>query len=152
MVAVVVGQAYRGDLTGAQQIAAELTSLLPELRPGTPVVFGDIFGGRFDTAHRIVDATAQDDELVLTFEHGETLQVWRPGGLTVSERELVIKDADRVRWEWGDPHGSAGDRPRLSIEHVRHGAQVEVTQEFLGRYDSRRSQPTRRPAVKIVGF
>lgn len=53
----------------------------------------------------IVDATAQDDELVLTFEHGETLQVWRPGGLTVSERELVIKDADRVRWEWGDPTG-----------------------------------------------
>lgn|GEM_PF-6326970 len=100
----------------------------------------------------IVDATAQDDELVLTFEHGETLQVWGPEGLTVSERELVIKDAHRVRWEWDAAHGSAGDRPRLSIEHVRHGAQVEVTQEFLGRYDSRRSQPTRRPAVKIVGF
>lgn len=149
---MVVGQAYRGPMTGAQQIAAELTSRLPDLRPGTPVVFGDIFGGRFDTAHRIVGATAQDDELVLTFEHGETLQVWGPEGLTVSERELVIKDADRVRWEWDAAHGSTGDRPRLSIEHVRHGAQVEVTQGFLGRYDSRRSQPTRRPAVKIVSF
>jgi len=128
-------------------LAEQIVRALPHLKTGTLRFWGHWFGRPYDNIHRIIGVRAQDDTLVMTFEEGETLQVWTPVPGIVSREAFSISGADRVRWEWfsyGHPHSPEywrfmdserrGDRirfstnfPSLSTKEVdAEGAAVEL--------------------------
>ena len=75
-------------MTSASDLAAEISQLIPYVKRGSLVVFGDIFGGRIDNIHTVTAAGALGDpeRLIVEFDEGETLEVWDPGNATVSSR------------------------------------------------------------------
>jgi hypothetical protein len=87
--------------TGAEALVAEVSRALPNIKCGSLVVFGDIFGGRIDNIHTIVGAAAEAENCaVLHFDQNETLRVWNPDGIRVASDEFRVERASRVRWEW----------------------------------------------------
>lgn len=112
-----------------RDIATEIAGRLPDVRSGSLVVFGDVFGGHVDNIHTATSAevTDQPERLVVHFDNGETLEVWDAEQVVISANEFRIKDASRVRWEWfyyGRPQTMSN---RYFIEHVRTGGHVTVT-------------------------
>jgi len=74
---------------------------------GSLCIWGDWFGKPYDNGHRVVRAQAEGHEVTITFNDGETLQVWHPRGIELGPGGLRILSAQRVRWEWflyGGPH------------------------------------------------
>src|SRR5215469_2018322 len=67
-------------MTSASDLAEEISQLIPCVKRGSLVVFGDIFGGRIDNIHTVTGAKALDspERLVVEFDEGETLEVWDP--------------------------------------------------------------------------
>jgi len=89
-------------MASASDLAAEISQLIPRVKRGSLVVFGDIFGGRIDNIHTVTAAKALGDpeRLVVEFDEGETLEVWDPGNATISSWEFCISTATKARWEW----------------------------------------------------
>lgn len=115
-------------MTTARDLAVDLEVRIPTLKQGSLLVFGDIFGGRVDNLHVIVDArVVGDDCLALDFAGGETLQVWKPEGMAASKSEFKIHSATRVRWEWYYYGREHTPNNRYFIEHARVGDDVTAT-------------------------
>lgn len=108
-------------MTSASDLAAEISLLIPDVKRGSLVVFGDIFGGRIDNIHTVTSAEALGDpeRLVVEFDEGETLEVWDPGNATISSREFCISTATKVRWEWFYYSRPKIPENRFFIEHTR---------------------------------
>ena len=126
------------------------TRELESLPTGSLVVFGDIFGGRIDNIQTIVSAELSPNagQLLVTFDLGETLEVWDPSQAVIGRDVFKIAKASRVRWNWlyyGEP-----DKPEnnLYIEYNLVGAGVEVSSNARHREPSAAS--TQSPAVEIV--
>lgn len=80
---------------------ANLKAAVPNLKRGSLVVWGDIFGGRIDNIHSVVDVAVIEEGCVqIVFNLGERLTIWSPDGLTANDQEFRIDRASRVRWEW----------------------------------------------------
>lgn len=75
-------------------------------------MWGVWFGKPYDSIHRIVACSGDDQKLLLEFEGGETLAIWKPEGLDTTLGVFSIKSASKVRWEW-DYYG----RPKLPENH-----------------------------------
>lgn len=109
-------------------VAAKITAALPNIKRGSLVVFGDIFGGRIDNIHSIVGVQANPDESVtISFNEGEILTIWNPAGLTVNANEFRVAQATRVRWEWFYYGREKLPENRYYIEHESDGETVTVT-------------------------
>jgi len=139
-------------VTNAASIAAEIMRRLPRVKSGSLAVFGDIFGGRIDNVHVITAArvTGDPERLVIDFNEGETLEVWDPQAAAISDRELRIQGASRVRWEWffyGRPHSPEN---RHFVEHVRAGEAVVATTD-ADWFPASFAPSLERPAVELVG-
>jgi hypothetical protein len=136
-----------------EDVAAEITSRLPNVRHGSLRVFGDIFGGRVDNIHIVTSARSDGEppRLVVTFNEGETLEVWDPEGAVVDLHTLRIAKASRVRWEWFYYGREKTPDNRYFIEHVRDGDTVRVTTDID--WVPHRFEPTTlQPAVELVGL
>ena len=108
-------------MTSVPDLAAEISRLIPHVRRGSLVVFGDIFGGRIDNIHTVTVAKVLGDpeRLFVGFDERETLEIWDPGNATISPVEFSISTAAKVRWEWfyyGRPKIPGN---RFFIEHTR---------------------------------
>jgi hypothetical protein len=87
--------------TGAEALVAAVSRALPDIKRGSLVVFGDIFGGHIDNIHTLAGAEGEaGDCALLHFDQDETLRVWNPDGIHVSKDEFRVERASRVRWEW----------------------------------------------------
>lgn len=136
----------------AGDVAAEVMSKLPNVKRGSLCVFGDIFGGRVDNIHVVTAARAdgEPERLVVTFNEGETLEVWDPEGAVIDWQTFRIAKASRVRWEWFYYGREKTPANRFFIEHVRSGDAVLATTD--ADWASQGFEPTtRRPAVELVG-
>lgn len=87
-------------MTSAEKAVRQITALLPSVRGGSLCFFGEWFGGRPDNWHVITGAEPDGDALAVRFNEGETLTIWDPEGVTISEDEFRIERASRLRWEW----------------------------------------------------
>jgi hypothetical protein len=140
-------------VTLSSDLAAQISRLIPDVKRGSLVVFGDIFGGRIDNIHTVtsVHADSEPERLVIDFNEGETLEVWDPGDASISSREFRISTATRVRWEWfyyGRPKIAEN---RFFIEHVRlDGAVVASTNVTW--YSPTFTPTVEAPAVELVGI
>lgn len=114
-------------MTTAQEVAAHINDLLPNVRGGSLCIFGEWFGGRPDNWHEVTEAAAEGDALIVRFNERETLTVVRPRGVTVTEDEFRIERADVVRWEWFYYGRPARPENLYVMEYARRGDAVEVT-------------------------
>ena len=96
----------------SQEMSARIQELLPSLKTGSVRMWGVWFGKPYDSIHRIVACSGDDQKLLLEFEGGETLAIWKPEGLDTTLGVFSIKSASKVRWEW-DYYG----RPKLPENH-----------------------------------
>ena len=113
-------------MSDASEMAIEITRLLPDLKSGSLVVFGDIFGGRIDNIHRVIAAEAIEasNTLVVRFDEDEVLKVADPGGAEFGAQVFKISSASAVRWEWfyyGRPRTAEN---RFFIQHAWKAGRV----------------------------
>ena len=89
-------------MANASDMANDIARLLPNLKKGSLVVFGDIFGGPIDNIHRVIAAEGSEapEKLVVKFDEGETLEIWDPSDGEFRSKTFRVISAARVRWEW----------------------------------------------------
>ena len=122
---------------------------LAQLPAGSLIVFGDVFGGRIDNTHTVVSVEVGiEGQLLVTFNLGETLEVWDPAEALIRPHLLRIGRASRVKWNW--LYYGAEDRPEnhVYIQHEVVGSQVQVTSNAPYRDPATASIYS--PAVEIV--
>lgn len=139
-------------MASASDLAAEISQLIPRVKRGSLVVFGDIFGGRIDNIHTVTAAKALGDpeRLVVEFDEGETLEVCDPGSATISSWEFRISTATKVRWEWFYYGRPKIPENRFFIEHARTNDVVVARTNAT--WGNRIFAPTvERAAVELLG-
>ncbi len=137
-------------MSGQEDLVSMIKESMPNIKQGTLVVFGDIFGGRIDNIHRVIDASADGEGTVTVyFDQGETLIIWDLRGVTVSSFEFRVDRASRVRWDWyfyGREHVPDN---RFFIEHRVVGNRVEVASN-VNWYRPSYAPSLLNPAVQLV--
>jgi len=114
-------------LTGAtpDQLASQITALLPRIKSGTLRFFGEWFGREWDNHHEVTCATADGDDLIVNFDEGEELTVSRPRAAKISPDDFLIRNADRARWQWFYYGRPQIPENRYLLEYVRKGDRVD---------------------------
>jgi hypothetical protein len=135
-----------------REFAGAVAAAIPHVKRGSLVVFGDIFGGRIDNIHTVVGAVANTDgSVTLSFDQGETLQIWGAEGVTVSATLLRVDRASRVRWEWFYYGREPTPQNGYFNEHLVVGDHVEATSN-VDWYAPTFAPSLGSPAVELVGF
>ncbi len=93
---------------------------------GSLCVFGDWFGRPMDNWHQLVSHETKQGYARLTFNEGETLDVWEPIGLRMDAKSFIIQRAVRVRWEWFYYGRPKSPENRFFIEHILSDQGIEV--------------------------
>lgn len=138
-------------MTHAAAIADQIQGALPQVKSGSLVVWGDIFGGRIDNIHFVKAARAEGNpaRLVVEFNYGERLEVWEPEGSRITASEFRIQRAAKVRWQWFYYGRPQTPENLYFIEHLRTGDAVTVTTDWDASQSS--FNPSRdRPAVELL--
>lgn len=105
-------------------IADKFMSIDENIRSGTLCMFGCWFGRPMDNFHRSSSAEFDGEILKITFDEGETLEVWHPSNLLVDGTVLKIPKASRVRWSW-HYYGKPKTQDNLyRIEYMPDGGKV----------------------------
>lgn len=140
-------------MSATSDLAAAIAASVPNIKRGSLVVFGDIFGGRIDNIHIVTAARSEGDpeRLTIEFDGGETLEVWDPEGATIGPDEFSIQTASKVRWEWFYYGRPQTPENRFFIEHVRSDDAVAATTNATWG-DRTFAARAERPAVELVGM
>lgn len=88
------------DPTEAERICGRIRAHLPNMTSGTLRIWGQWFGRPHDNIHTIVNCSADDDVLCVTFDAGESLTIWSPRQALIGTDSFRVETATRVRWEW----------------------------------------------------
>ena len=94
---------------------------------GSLCVFGDWFGKPMDNNHFVTGFEIEDDYLKLSFNEGETLEIWGASGFDFQTKKFVIQNARRVRWEWFYYGRPKLKENRFAEEHVVGSGTIEAT-------------------------
>lgn len=86
-------------INGAARIATEIDLLGPRSFGGSIAFFGDVLGGRVDNHHTLIGARASGLQLILQFDYGIEVRVWRPQGAVFHAPALIIAGASKIRLE-----------------------------------------------------
>lgn len=136
----------------AELIAEQIARRLPRVKRGSLVVYGDIFGGRIDNIHIVRSArtSGTPPRLVIEFDDDESLEVWEPRGSSISDTELRIDQAAKVRWEWFYYGRPKTPENRYFIEHTSDGTTVNASSN-VDWYSPTFSPTSQRPAGRDRG-
>lgn len=81
-----------------------------KLKSGSLRFWGEWFGRPYDNYHNINNLLLFKDEnfqvLEIQFGQDEVLSIWNPKGIIIDDKNFIIEDAEKLRWEWysyGDP-------------------------------------------------
>jgi hypothetical protein len=83
-----------------QEIAKDISAILPHVKRGALRFWGEWFGRPFDNYHWLVACDATDDCLRLRFNEDEILAVWNPADVVITETKFRIGSATALRWTW----------------------------------------------------
>ena len=103
-----------------QKTLEEFISKYKETINGSFCFFGSWFGKPLDNWHQLVSYETQDNYILMRFNEEETLEVWKPKGLSF-DGYFMIQDATRVRWEWFYYGRPRLPENRFYIEHLQKG-------------------------------
>ena len=114
----------------AYQISTSINALPQRNKSGSLRMFGDWFGRPMDNVHKLVKAASVADCLVLGFDQGETLRVWKPTGYSTEGYTIRIADADHLRWEWY--YYGREQRPEnlLFHDYLKEDGQIVVSRSY----------------------
>lgn len=70
------------------------------LRSGSLSFWGDWFGRSYNNIHQIVGAESLNGAVIIYFDHAESLIVDAPQRWSLDGGKLVIREAERVRFQW----------------------------------------------------
>jgi len=116
---------------------------------GSLCVFGDWFGRPMDNCHRLLYCEAKEGYVRLSFDEGETLEVWNPAEVRMEGESFIIQRASRVRWEWFYSGRPKLPENRFFIEHVASGDRIEASSD--AHWAAYSFQPsTGKPAISIT--
>ncbi len=85
-------------MASPQEIANDVSAILPNVNSGTLRSWGQWFGRPYDNVHQLVECHASDDCLRLHFDGGEALSVWNPSEVLIDESTFRIGSATALRW------------------------------------------------------
>ena len=75
-----------------------------KIKSGTLKFWGEWFGRPMDNYHAIkkLEIYLDKDILILKiqFDQEEVLSIWNPIGMIVDDKHFIIKEAEKLRWEW----------------------------------------------------
>lgn len=112
------------DLTSA------IYQRLGSLRAGSLTFWGNWFGRPHDNLHRIVGADVYESTTIIYFDHAESLIIDRPEGWTLDGGQLLVRKADRVRFQWFH-YGRIPVRETLRfLEYRKTGDDIGFTTDF----------------------
>jgi hypothetical protein len=89
--------------------------------------------------------------LELRFDEGETLSVWDPTDIAISEDEFRIGTAARVRWQWFYYGRPQAPENLYSIDYVVGSESISVT-DTTDWYEPEHDPDVTAPAVELVSF
>ncbi len=142
--------AVRCQMTLTERIAASIEALPQRNRSGSLQVWGEWFGRPMDNVHTCVSCTAGADHIVMSFDGGERLTVWKPDVHKARGFTLRIPSASRVRWEWfyfGRPRSVEN---LLFNDYVRAGDSIRRTSNAP--WPSSNEADSKFDAVNLVGL
>jgi hypothetical protein len=116
---------------------------------GSLCVFGDWFGRPMDNCHQMVSHEEKGGYVRLTFNEGETLEVWEPKGLRMEGKSFIIQRGSRVRWEWFYYGRPQLPENRFYVEHVVSGGVIEASSNAAWYSPDFKPSPLE-PAVSIT--
>jgi hypothetical protein len=83
-----------------QEIAKNITEILPRVKRGPLQFWGQSFGRPGENSQCLVACDATDDCLRLRFSGDEVLAVWNPADLKIDETTFRIVSATAIRSTW----------------------------------------------------
>lgn len=123
---------------------------LQSLRSGTLAFWGNWFGKPHDNVHRIVGAEFIEGSTIIYFDHAESLIIDAPENWSLSDGQLIIRQAKRVRFQWFY-YGQEPSREALQFEEYRW---TEDSPSFATSFQPGRlpNMSANAPAVQIHSF
>lgn len=118
------------------QMVQMVNQAIPQPK-GELYVLGHGFRRPYGHPYTISACTGTGDQLMITFDEGETLTLWQPRDLQLTSESLVIRQANQIRWEW-----THSDWPKVPgafhiLDLCRRGNNIEVLMDtggVAGRY------------------
>jgi hypothetical protein len=130
---------------------AEIALLIQELperkKSGSIRIWGQWFGRAMDNIHRCIASRATENQLILSFDQGETLTIWNPSEPEIEGATLSFSLAARIRWEWYYYGRSQEPENLLFIEYKKHDGKVIRSSNF--NYPASEPVNPVQPAVQI---
>jgi hypothetical protein len=124
-----------------------------EINGGTIRFWGNWFGKPMDNYHEIenVEFDKTNNILILTLNDGEKITLWNPSDLEIGHKELRIKKADKILFEW-HLYGENKIGENLRFESYKNnGLSIEFETDFM---PEKRNVVCHKsePALSIIGY
>ena len=120
---------------------------------GTLRFWGNWFGKPMDNQHEIknVEFNKELNLLILTLSEDEKLKIWNPSNIEIGKKELRIKKAKRILFEWYLYGKSATDENLRFENYINNGINIVFKTDFMP--EKRKDECfISEPALSIIGF
>lgn len=120
---------------------------------GTLRFWGNWFGKPMDNYHEIKNVEFDNGKNILTLTLGEDekLKIWNPSNLEIGRKELRIKNADKILFEW-HLYGENKTGENLRFESYKNnGISIEFTTDFMPEKRNVECHKSE-PALSIIGY
>jgi len=118
-------------------MAERLRAFVSSLQSLSVRMYGEWLGGRPDSVLGVREVFADDDRLILTFDHGEMLEVQAPRAFRMrldrkspDDPIVTVAAATSVTWRWYSYGKPATDENRYFIRYEPHDSVVTTTTDF----------------------
>lgn len=124
-----------------------------KINGGTLCFWGNWFGKPMDNYHQIksVEFDSGTKLLKLTLDESEKLMIWNPSDIELARKELRIKKADKILFEW-HLYGENKTDENLRFESYKNnGLNIVFSTDFMP--DKRNTKCSiLKPALSIIGY
>jgi hypothetical protein len=124
-----------------------------KINGGTLCFWGNWFGKPMDNYHEIkkVEFDVEKNILNLILSEGEKLTIWNPSNIEIGKKELRIRKADKVLFEWHLYGESQIDKNLRFESYINNGINIEFTTDFMP--EKRKTECYKsEPALSIIGY
>ncbi|MDN3725523.1 hypothetical protein QRD02_14150 [Aequorivita sp. SDUM287046] len=124
-----------------------------KINGGTLRFWGNWFGKPMDNYHEIKNVEFDNGKNILTLNlsEDEKLKIWNPSNLEIGRKELQIRNADKILFEW-HLYGESRTEENLRFESYKNnGINIEFATDFMT--DKRKTECYKsEPALSIIGY